>query len=308
MTASEVPPGSIAVGVDGSDDADRAVAWGVHQARLEGRTLALVHAADQHVLREPGWYGSEIDMVSLVMAAERSAQRLLDVAARHARDLAGVDVTTVLVHDDARQVLRRASEHAHLLVVGSRGRGPLRSVLGSVSMWTTRHSRCPVIVCRPARGPGAGVQAHVPLPAKRGVVVGADGSRSSRPVLEFAFAQASLRREPLTVMHCFWDARSSIDDIDRAGDLEELRLLLAESVAGLGEQFPDVTVTPRLARGLVDQCLLDRSPDASLLVVGRPRTRGVDRFLHSSCATAVLERSRIAVAVVPELDTEGSHP
>ena len=134
--------------------------------------------------------------------------------------------------------------------------------------------------------------------------MGADGGEASRPVLEYAFAQASLRRVPLTVMHCFWDVAAAtggkgvVQDDDK--DLSDLRLLLAESVAGLAEKYPDVQVTQELARGLVDECLADLAPAAELLVVGRAERHGWSRFVHTSCALAVVERARTTVAVVPE--------
>ena len=86
-------------------------------------------------------------------------------------------------------------------MLGSRGRGPLRTaLLGSVSASVARRAHCPVVVCRPPE----------PEPsASIGVIVGADGRDGSQPVLEFAFAQASLRALPLTVMHCFWDVISA---------------------------------------------------------------------------------------------------
>jgi len=58
----------------------------------------------------------------------------------------------------------------------------------------------------------------------------------------------------------------------------------------------------QLARGLVDECLLDQAPSAELIVVGRRHARGLDRFLYASCALAVLERATTTVAVVPEND------
>jgi len=137
------------------------------------------------------------------------------------------------------------------------------------------------------------------------VVVGADGLGASTPVLEFAFTQASLHRAPLTVMHCFWDVAVATRGPGLVGpgepeDLSDLRLLLAEAVAGLAEKYPDVEVRRELARGLVDECLVDRVPDASLVVVGRSPASVWDRFLHASCALAVLERAHTTVAVVPE--------
>jgi nucleotide-binding universal stress UspA family protein len=62
---------------------------------------------------------------------------------------AGVDVRAVLAEGDARDVLAKASGNAALLVVGSRGAGPIREVLlGSVSSYCVHHASCPVVVVR----------------------------------------------------------------------------------------------------------------------------------------------------------------
>ena len=302
MTRDHAAAGTVLVGVDGSEESLRAVAWAAEQAALENRALTLVHCADQLVLRETAWLDVQgIDHRELVKALDVAARAVLTTARERAELAApGVRTTTELVRDDARVVLADASAEAHLVVVGSRGRGPLRSaVLGSVSASLAKHAEGPVVVCRPrAAGRTYGDR----------IVVGADGTAASLPVLEFAFAQASLRRAPLTVMHCFWDVLAATEGSgtvaapahDRHDDLEDLRLLLAESVAGLAEKYPDVEVTQELARGLVDECLADRTPDAALVVVGRTTGSGWSRFLHSSCALAVLERARTTVAVVPE--------
>ena len=286
MTRFGLPPGSIVVGVDGSEDAGRAVTWAAVQAALERRVLALVRSTDQLALRDTAWLDAQgIDHRQLVAALRAAAQDSLAAAATRAAVVApGIEVVTALVADDPRITLTDLSAEAQLVVLGSRGRGPVRStLLGSVGTSVARHARCPVVVCRPPA-----VVAATPV----GVVVGADGSGHSVPVLEFAFAQASLRQAPLTVMHCF----KQPDAVDGA----ESRRPLAQTVADLTEKFPDVEVTTELTRGLVDECLADRSPAAGLLVIGRSADTGRARFLHASCAVAVLERARTAVAVVPE--------
>ena len=57
------------------------------------------------------------------------------------------DVEASLVEGDAAEVLAEASADLDLLVVGSRGYGPLRAVLlGSVSTALVRSARSPLVV------------------------------------------------------------------------------------------------------------------------------------------------------------------
>jgi nucleotide-binding universal stress UspA family protein len=283
-SVAAVPAGSIVVGVDGSEHAQRALGWAVEQAAVMHRPLALVQCAPH--AEAPG----------ILTAAARTVEFLDD----------GVGFTVHRVDDDPRDVLGELANDAALVVLGSRGRGSVRTaLLGSVSASVARAAACPVVVCRPAHaGTGDARRPHV--------VVGSDGSPQAGPVLEFAFEQASLHGWPLTVMHCFWDVTAATVGrgvvATRAEDgLDDLRLLLAESVAGLAEKYPDVVVTRELARGLVDECLAGRSSGASLQVVGRSHPHGLDRLLYTSCAIAVLERADTTVAVVPEADG-GSSP
>jgi nucleotide-binding universal stress UspA family protein len=159
------------------------------------------------------------------------------------------------------------------------------------------------------------------------IVVGVDGSEHACRAVIWAARQASRERRPLVILHSRAQALHAgaravlesaqrlagteapdgarvVSTLDRSvpADLDHLRSLLEESVAGLRETFPDVEVDLRLTRDLVDECLMDQEPSAELVVVGRRRARGVDRFLYASCAFAVLERATTTVAVVPETD------
>jgi nucleotide-binding universal stress UspA family protein len=300
-TTPRIEPGSIVVGVDGSRHADRAVRWAAEQARLEQRRLVVVAAAGTPSVQDVGWNGA-------IAGADPAGGPHVVSGVRHAaeagvalalQEAPGIDATALPVVGDPREVLADLSADAHLLVVGSRGRGVVRTLLlGSVSAAVVRTASCPVIVCRPASGRGTS-----------GVIVGADGSEESLPVVEFAFAQASLHGQPLTVVHCFWDAVAAAAGFREASgallnqpDLEELRVLLAESVAGFQEKYPDVSVSLLLRHGLVDEALTRRDSSWDLVVVGRHPMTGLRRALSGSIAAAVVERAHTNVAVVPERD------
>lgn len=255
---NEIQPGSIVVAVDGSPDADRAVLWAAEQAHLERRTLTVVTAVP--------------DGDAVNDAAVASARRWRP----------GLEVHGTVIEGAPRKVLRALSTEAHLMVLGSRGRGPVGSaVLGSVSAAVSKHAACPVIVCRP----GTIGRVH------HGILVAADGTTSSLPVIEFAFRQASLRGLPLTVVHGGSDA----DPL--AG------VLLAESVAGFGELFPEVHVSRDLDRDFDDEVRPTESRRWNMVVVGRAPAEARGRRTGPT-ATQVVERAQTLVAVVPEAAAE----
>jgi len=281
-----IEPGSIVVGVDGSVESDLAVQWAVEQAQLEGRPLVVLHTV-RHV------FGVTMDGLGVataypvddLLASALAVTTTSAALARHHR--AGVSVEPAALLGDPRIVLVEAAADAHLLVLGSRGRGVIRSKLGSVSAWVSKEATCPVVVCRPG----------TELTVKRGVVVGADGTPDSLAVIRFAFQQASLRAQPLTVVHCSDDRHPT--DANRQ-DAEESALVMAESVAGFREQYPDVHVQLEYANGRAGHYLARIADVHHLVVVGRHPRADIPRHLTASCATQVLERSHTPVAIIPE--------
>lgn len=288
-----VVPGSIVVAVDGSDDSRRAVDWAADQAAAEGRSLTVVTVVPPTEAMAAAYLVSAgVDVVALKEEIEADNRRgLLDVVDHVAATHAGVRVHTVLTHGDAREALIGACRTAHLLVMGSRGLGGFGSLLlGSVSLAVTRHAACPVVVVRPT---GDHVTGHA------GVLVGVDGTPNSVSVLEFAFQHASQRGLPLTVMHCFWEVGGlPVASTDQR--FEDLRLLVAESVAGLAEKYPDVLVTTQLRRGLVDTTLGEEAEHHDLVVVGGHPRGTLWRLLLGSVSDSVLEHAHSPVAIVPE--------
>lgn len=298
MENAEIPAGGIVVGADGSPFATRAVVWAAEQAVLEHRPLVLAHGMGA---QESHWMGQSALDHSVVLAARRhEAERVLAAAraqvAERAPDLA---VHVALRAADPRELLIELASHAEVVVLGSHGRGPVTSLLlGSVSVAVSRHATCPVVVVRPRPA----------SQAQGGVLVGTDGTERSRYTLEFAHRQASLRRLPLTIMHCYWDARSALLAARHvrgaaavsAPDVEDVRLIVAESLTGLAEKFPDVDVRVELVHGMADDCLIEASRTMDLVVVGAHRRRTLANLASGSVAFAVLEHAGGVVAVVPD--------
>lgn len=288
-------PGSIVVGIDGSEGAARALSWAVEQARVDNRPLTLLHSGGESLLRntlllEAGGIDHEALFERLRAAeVELMKRSAAEVTATSPRQV--VDV--MIVGTDVRTALVEASHRAHMVVLGSRGRGPVASVLlGSVSRHVVAHATCPVMVCRgPARGG-----------RPRRVVVGSDWTTSSTQVVEFAFRMAAEHGVPLTVMHAMWLVPESLAErpLTSVDDTQGLGAMVAESVAGMREKYPDVTVLFELRRGLPDDCLVRATPEDALLVVGRPHHDYLSRVLDGVTALSVVERARCVVVVVPE--------
>jgi nucleotide-binding universal stress UspA family protein len=179
----EAVVGYLVVGVDGSEQARRALAWAFDEAAVRGLELrvVLVYAPGDETSPYVRSYAfaSEAAAVERLTGDEqrlheehatetrREAQRLVEsevdavrdghLAQREdgaAPDHAAVEVTTHVVADGrpARALINFA-ERADGLVVGSRGRGGFAGLLlGSVSQQLAQHAPCPVTIVPSPRG------------------------------------------------------------------------------------------------------------------------------------------------------------
>lgn len=285
--------GTIVVGVDGSDSSRHALAWAVEQAAAERRTLTLVHTV--HAITPAYLHAALIPPRELIAQLRGEGQEVLDAAREQAvSGSPGVEVREVFEFEDPRDLLLRMSEDAAMLVVGSHGRGTLRRLLlGSVGVALVRHARCPVVVHRPGN---AGT-------VRNGILVGADASEESPPVLEFAFREASLRRLPLTVLSCHWDVHAgslgAYVDLSATDAREAQRMAVVTSVAGLTEKYPDVRTTIDVADGRPQDVLVRRGERMNLVVVGAHQAGRAAEMVFGSVSRAVVEHARVPVAVVP---------
>lgn len=279
--------GAVVVGVDGSAGSGAALEWAVGYAQQRRRPLLIVNGAGDP-RKSSSFVGVDDARQELRMEARRVTDQALGVAHRMAPDL-DVEVTAPL--HDARQALLDLAEKASILVVGTRGLGPVKALLlGSVSTALAAHADCPVAVVRPAERDQDGRSA---------VVVGADGTEASTAALELAFELASTERRRLVVVHS-WSTNDTFVDLasyqQRVDAIEEHTRMLAESLAGYQEKYPDVSVESMLPDGSPLDALVELSETAAVVVVGSRGRTGL-HALGGSVSRAVVEHAHCTVVV-----------
>jgi nucleotide-binding universal stress UspA family protein len=134
---------AIGVGHDDSEEAEAALSGAVQAARRLGASLRVIRVFDSSVVSPaymdgPGYIRAQENLER--MARESLAETLERVPE-------DVHPEGVFRSGAAAAVLAAQSHELDLLVLGSRGYGPLRAVLlGGVSHKVLREARCPVLV------------------------------------------------------------------------------------------------------------------------------------------------------------------
>lgn len=137
----------VVVGVDGSEEAVRAVAFAAAEADREGDDLTVVYAYSPPDRLPDAGFTPELvaelmEKEERIILSETVAGLMADYPdlTVHQRLEPGRDPARALVH---------AAEGARLLVVGNRGRGGIsRLVLGSTAHGILKHLPCPTIITR----------------------------------------------------------------------------------------------------------------------------------------------------------------
>lgn len=274
--------GRIVVAYDGSPDAQTALTWAVRTAILtEQPVVAVVATATDDLMPEGSLlFGEHLEEV------RGSAEKILGEALLR-------DTAVELRPGPAVPVLLEAAGEAAMLVVGSHGHGQVAGlVAGSVSQHLARHAPCPVVVVRPAAHPAVGR-----------IVVGVDGSGGSDEALAFACRRAELTGEEVVVIHGWRDGRATgttrRDVPSRFMDrMAEEERLLAEAVAGVQTEHPDVHLEAEAIPVVAWRALADASAAASLVVVGSRGRGAFTGMLLGSVSQQVLQHAQCPVAVV----------
>lgn len=284
--------GPIVVGVDGTEQSDRAVRYAVTEARRRGVGVLLVHA-----LHESAPMAAMLPLYSVESFAE-VGRRLLTDAERLALELdPDVDASTLVKGGNRVAILvEAAGEHASGIVLGHRSRTRAQRVLtGSTTNGTASRAHVPVVSV-PDGWPGEDRTGTV--------VVGVDDSEASHDALEAGFEEARLRGARLVAVHS-WRLPSAYDEVSYSqaavdGWLGAAREELAKAVAPFAEAFPEVEVTVDVRHEHVGQGLVSAAGEADLIVVGR-RGRGAPLGLHlGSIPRMLISEAPCPVMVVPQ--------
>ncbi|GAA3560899.1 universal stress protein [Nonomuraea rosea] len=278
----------IIVGVDGSQAGLEAVGWAAREAALREVPLTVVHAMPRWAVEAGD--GRYADVAKWMRAG--CATVLAAGESRAAREQPKVDVRTAALPGDPRTALIRASQEAELLVIGSHGIGGVRGLLvGSVAYGVAGHAACDVAVVR-----------SLPSLPRGEVVVGLDGSARSRPVLDFAFAEAELRGARLRVVHAWaWPWLEGFEPADAGSEQNELHVL-KEAVAGHRGRHSDVDVIEECVHGHPVEALRQAADGADLLVVGSHGHGTFTGMVLGSVSHALLHQAPCPLVVVRSED------
>jgi nucleotide-binding universal stress UspA family protein len=154
MTATDAPTRAdgeamIVVGIDGSPLSRDALAWAVRMARrLDVGVRALQVSDDVFTAQEKGYCSREQAEEWSATARREGLAMMRQMVDDLGDDTADVEVELDVMPGQPADVLVEASRDAELLVVGPRGMGRLRLLLGSVSLACLQQAHCPVVVVR----------------------------------------------------------------------------------------------------------------------------------------------------------------
>ena len=287
---------SVVCGVDNSIGSRVALRFARRLAERLDLGLVLLHVSDARPARD-----DPLGAYAPLPASSEESRRLVEDGHALAAQLAadeGLERPSIrsVVGDPAEQIVAVAGEEeAELVVVGSRGRGPLvAGLLGSVSSWVASNAASPVVVVPP----DADVRSGDP----GAVVCGVDDSEGGRYAVRAAAILAERLPARLVVAHAapppyapgVPGAREQLQD----REVRKAEALLSELVA---EAQLRASVDTRVGFGAAVDVLESVAEDegAELIVVASRGLVGLRAAILGSTSAALAARGRRPVAIVP---------
>lgn len=279
------------VGIDGSPNAATAVRWAQAHAPTLG-PVELVACWDYPLV---GFAAGAFGGAPMPPMAEMEAAAV--EAAHTFVGQEGIDAPVRVIHGDAGMTLCEEAAHAAALVVGTRGRGPLRANLaGSVSRWCADHSPVPLVIVPDHHEIGS--------PSLDHVVVGVDGSPTSMAALRWAvetFPEATLTAVASWQTPVDGPVLFGADRFDVTVFRANARAIVEEAADKVSVDLdlePD-RIGRRIVEGDPRWTLLHEQDNASLLVLGRRGRTGLSHMLMGSTTTSLIHQPRCPIAVIP---------
>ncbi|MEH0394944.1 universal stress protein [Streptomyces sp. NPDC052071] len=277
----------IVVGVDPLDPSVPTLAWAADEADRRNLPLRLVLAVP------PLHDTQHVDSTPRRMSLQAKGREALDSARETVLRLSpGLPVATELLDGRPAAVLCRSAgvAHARMVVVGSRRLSKPAEILGmrSVAAPLSAQADCPVVVVRAPEN-------TADLSAR--LVVGVDGSDSSRVALRFAFEEAGLRRAPVHAV-LVWQ-RPAFALAGEESVREGSARILAAAVAECSTNHPDVRCTQETRHGHPVEELARASAGTLGVVVGRRGRGGYTGMRLGSVPHGLLHRAECPVITVP---------
>jgi len=244
--------------------------------------------------------GSRTDASS---AAEQALKGAIEDALENSRPVA---VETVASEGHPAKLLAEHSQHADLIAVGARGRGSVAGwLLGSVSQELLRHSSCPVAVVRsPYRDEEATNSPQTYLGEWSRVVVGIDGSDSSKSALRWAADEAKAHDAELTVASVWTPLPIAATPYDSAGwgtglDPQELAAaILQDTMEEVLSEYSGLALRREVPGWNAARVLIDLSDGADVSVVGSRGRGGFVGMLLGSVSQHVAAHADCTVVVI----------
>lgn len=275
----------VLVGVDGSANSTQALRWAVHNHQPGDRiTIMLAWDYPPTIWMAPP-FGTELPSKDTQL--EAATETLKKVIAEI--DTADVELEQVVEFGSPANVILSRQDDADLIVVGTRGSGLSRILLGSVSRRILHHAKIPVVV----------VPEGAPLDYSERVVVGIDGSENSIAALRWARGLETKEICAILAWHIpsLYAPEVVILPVDLLEDSANKQAEQTLNEALAGETDDRIVALTRHGDGR--SALVDSGLEPGLIVVGSRGRTGFTGAILGSVATYVAAHSTVAVAVIP---------
>ncbi|WP_031153532.1 universal stress protein [Streptomyces xanthophaeus] len=275
----------IVVGIDPARDWHLSLAWASDEAHRRGLGLRLVVAVP------PAHPTRQVDGTPRTIALRQAGPEALAAGADWARErYPGAEVATDLIEGFPVPAIGRLSRQARMLVLGSRhlSRTAEYFSAGSTVVPVAAQAHCPVVVVADAEH----ITQRPPY-----LVVGIDGSESSKAALALAFEEADLRGAALRAIAVWQPPLFLLHDEEVA--LQAQRRMLSEATAGWSQKYPDVVVSHEIPIGHPVEELAEAAEHALAVVVGRRGRGGYSGMRLGSVVHGLLHRAFCPVITVP---------